>query len=106
MMSFADDVLLLATSARGLQKKLDLLQNYSRERGLEVDLQKTQIVIFDGRHAVQKEKNRFFLRGRGGGDYSCVHRYLGVYFHCGGSFAREVELLAAAGRKAAFALDQ
>ncbi|GAQ77988.1 DNA/RNA polymerase superfamily protein with reverse transcriptase domain [Klebsormidium nitens] len=104
-LAFADDVVLLSTSAAGLQKKLGLLEEFSKESGLPVNLQKTEVVVFGGQFAVQKVRNEFQYAGERVA-IAQSYRYLGVQFHCNGNFREGVQVLAAAGRKAAFALEQ
>ncbi|GAQ89854.1 protein with reverse transcriptase domain [Klebsormidium nitens] len=105
LLAFADDVVLLSTSAAGLQRKLELLEGFSRRTELLVNLQKTEVVVFGGKVEAQKAKHEF----RYGGERVEIvesYRYLGVQFHCNGSFRQGVQFLAEAGRKAAFAMDR
>ena len=54
---YADDMVLLATSAAGLQRQLDLLQQYCRQWGLTVNIDKTKLMLLSGRrtqHAAQQ----------------------------------------------------
>ena len=54
---FADDMVLLATSAAGLQRQLNLLQQYCRQWGLTVYIDKTKLMLLSGRrtqHAAQQ----------------------------------------------------
>ena len=41
---FADDAILVSDSIRGLQNKLNLIEMQSERLGLEVNLDKTQII--------------------------------------------------------------
>ena len=43
---YADDLALVATSARRLQSQLDLLHAYADTRGLTINIDKTKAVIF------------------------------------------------------------
>lgn len=104
-LAFADDVVLLSTSAAGLQSKLRLLQGFSDQSGLSVNLQKTEILVFGGQFGVQKDKHEF----RYGEKRVAIvqsYRYLGVQFHCNGKFREGAQVLAGAGQKAAFALER
>ena len=47
-LAYADDLALLATSAGGLQRQLDLLQQYFSDRGLTVNLTKTKVMLLAG----------------------------------------------------------
>lgn len=79
LLAFADDVLLLSTDPEGLQRKLALLEKFSEESGLSVNLQKTQIVVFGGQFSSQRRKHNFSY---GGEVVEIVqsYRYLGVQF--------------------------
>ena len=44
---YADDIILLSSSARGLQRKLDILNQYSKEWCLRVNTNKTKIITFN-----------------------------------------------------------
>jgi len=46
---YADDLVLLATNARAMQKLLDSLKGYADRKGLTVNARKTQVVVFNGR---------------------------------------------------------
>jgi len=60
MLLFADDVILMSSSIIGLQKQLDILAVYSDEWKLNVNMDKTSIVIFrKGGHVAKREKWRF-----------------------------------------------
>ncbi|GAQ79205.1 reverse transcriptase-related protein with [Klebsormidium nitens] len=63
LLSFADDVVLLSTCAEGLQKKLALLERFSEQSGLSVNLQKTQVIVFGGQLGVQRVRNEFLYAG-------------------------------------------
>ena len=43
---YADDNCIFSTTPRGLQSKLDLIYNLSEKLGLEVNLDKTKIIVF------------------------------------------------------------
>ncbi len=45
---YADDMVLLATSAAGLQQQLRLLEAYCAERGLAVNIDKTRVMLPSG----------------------------------------------------------
>lgn len=83
---YADDMTLLATSAAGLQRQLRLLEQYSAERGLTVNLSKTEVLVLAGA-ATEEGALRMVERARlTFGDQrlqgSTQFKYLGVVFHC------------------------
>jgi hypothetical protein len=49
---YADDIILLSTSAKGLQRKLDKLNDYCKDWCLNTNTSKTKIMVFNkaGRH--------------------------------------------------------
>ncbi|GAQ86738.1 Reverse transcriptase-related protein [Klebsormidium nitens] len=106
LLAFADDVLLLSRNPEGdLQRKLRLLEKFSKESGLSVNLQKTQIVVFGGRFSSQKGKHDFEY-GEELVEIVQSYRYLGVQFNCNGKFTEAVQHLVEAGRKASFAMER
>ena len=46
MLMYIDDICIFSDNPRDLQKKLDLLDNYCREWGLQVNTNKTKIIVF------------------------------------------------------------
>ena len=83
---YADDMVLLATSAAGLQRQLRLLEQYSAERGLTVNLTKTEVMVLAGA-ATEEGALRMVERARlTFGDQrlqgTIQFKYLGVVFHC------------------------
>lgn len=44
---FADDIVLLATTPDGLQRQVNILQQFCQSRYMEVNLDKTAVVIFN-----------------------------------------------------------
>lgn len=52
---FADDIALLATTPEGLQRQVNILQQFCLHRHMEVNLDKTAVVIFNGTILHQKD---------------------------------------------------
>ena len=81
---YADDVILLSSTHAGLQQKLDKLHDYCKDWCLNINTNKTKIIIFNkaGRHLSEK-----FVFGQT--DINCIHqyKYLGVKFSSSGSFS-------------------
>jgi len=82
---YADDMALLATSAAGLQRQLDLLQQYCQQWGLTVNTVKTKLMLLSGQRTQQAA-----LRAAAaaqlcfGGQLLEVvasFKYLGIVFH-------------------------
>ena len=54
---FADDLVLLSDTVDGLQNQLNILRTRSQRLGLEINNQKTQVVVFrKGGHIAKREK--------------------------------------------------
>jgi hypothetical protein len=83
---YADDCVLLATSAAGLQAQLQLLESYCQQWGLTVNLSKTKAMLLAGAKD-EAEALKSVKRARltyGGGRIEAVteFKYLGIVFHC------------------------
>jgi hypothetical protein len=79
---YADDIILLSTSAKGLQHKLDKLNDYCKDWCLNINTSKTKIIIFNkaGRHLKLDFKfNDVKL------ECASNYRYLGLEFNSSGS---------------------
>jgi hypothetical protein len=99
LLLYADDLVLMSKSLRGLQKQLDELNVFYKERDLTVNVKKTKVVIFGSR--VNSSPLHY--------DGSLVEevasfRYLGIELHRSGSLKTAVEHLAVVGQRAVFAL--
>ena len=59
---YADDLVLISKSAYGLQKQIDILQNYSKNWLLKINPHKTKTLIFQkqNRKATRKKVNLLF----------------------------------------------
>jgi len=107
LLLYADDLALLATSAAQLQSLLDALHDFCVEYDMEVNVAKTEIVVF-GRTQFDKPAN---LHGRWKFNGQPVHvsdefKYLGVVFHSKKGVSAAVPTLAAAGKRAMWAMLQ
>ena len=82
---YADDMVLLATSAVGLQRQLNLLQQYCRQWGLTVNIDKTKLMLLSGRrtqHAAQQTAEAAGLTFAGQQLAAVTSfKYLGIAFH-------------------------
>ena len=100
---YADDIILLSSSAKGLQEKLNILGKYCDDWCLTVNPIKTKIMVFNkaGRHIhlTFNYKNHAL---------DCVqhYKYLGVYFSASGSFSFAQNELYKKGLKAYFKLQK
>ncbi|KAL4855790.1 Retrovirus-related Pol polyprotein from type-2 retrotransposable element R2DM [Chlorella vulgaris] len=88
---YADDTTLLATSADGLQRQLDLLQQYCEQWGLTVNAAKTKLVLLSGQRTQQAavdtaQRAALSLAGQPLEAVSSF-RYLGITFHASSCIA-------------------
>ena len=81
---YADDVILLSSSAIGLQQKLNLLQDFCEDWCLSINIEKTKVLIFN--KAGRLVNNHSFVIF--GNEVSCTtsYKYLGVLFSASGTF--------------------
>jgi hypothetical protein len=83
---YADDMALLATIAAGLQQQLRLLEQYSAERGLTVNLTKTEVMVLAGADseegALRTVRRAQLTYGGKRLEGTTQFKYLGVVLHC------------------------
>ena len=100
---YADDIVLLSRSPADLQHLLHVLQLFCAEKLLSVNMSKTQIVVFnDFRHTPSES----FMYCNQPLSVVDQYTYLGIVFHKSGSFKSAIQKLAAAGKRALFAMHQ
>jgi hypothetical protein len=92
---YADDLILLSESAEGLQKSMNRLQEYCDEWGLQVNLSKTKVLIFNTQG---KKQNVPFHYDNHIIENVKDYKYLGVNFNISGSFQKAQEELYHKGR--------
>ncbi len=99
LLLYADDLILMSKSLRGLQKQLDELSAFCKERDLTVNVKKTKVVVFGSR------VNSSPLHYDGSPvEEVASFRYLGIKLHKSGSLKIAVERLAVVEQRAVFAL--
>ena len=81
---WADDLVLLALSPKALQENIDILLNFCKSMGLEINVKKTKIVIFCPPRSKLPHAN-FTLAGQPI-THTDKYCYLGIIFHRNGSF--------------------
>jgi len=98
---YADDLVLLSESQTGLQSSLERLQQYCTKWGLQVNIDKTKVIIFNT--GKTKSHDRFTI---GTHSIECVdnYKYLGINFNSSGSFDVAQASLYNKGLKAFFKL--
>ena len=100
---YADDIILLSTSAAGLQEKLNLLDKFCQDWCLSVNTQKTKILIFN---KSGKLVNTMFKLDNTVLECVNKYKYLGVTFCASGSFTHAQEELYKKATKAYFKLSK
>ena len=92
---WADDLVLLALSPKALQENIDILLKFCKTMGLEINLNKTKILVF---HSPRSKGTKVqFVLGDQPINSTDKYCYLGIIFHSNGSFtAANTELRAKA----------
>ena len=98
LMLFADDMVIVANNVQDLQKSLELLHIYCTNWGLQVNTEKTKIVVFRKRGRLKDDESWTY----NGVSLEMVNdfNYLGTVFNYTGSFALNQEMLIGKGLKA------
>ena len=99
---YADDTIILANTAQGLQKSLNDLGEYCKKWNLTVNSSKTKITIFGNRKA--KSNTYKFLYNNSNLEIVETFRYLGIVFNFNGKFTMCKKSLKAQAMKAMFSL--
>jgi hypothetical protein len=99
LLLYVDDLVLMSKSLWGLQKQLDELSAFCKERDLIMNVKKTKVVVFGSK------VNSSPLHYDGSPvEEVASFRYLGIELHWNGSLKIAVKHLAATGQRAIFAL--
>lgn len=99
LLLYADDLILLSTSAEGLQKEINALGNFCNKWNIQVNVKKTKVMKFVGNgHAC---KDVFTLSGSPLENCQ-TYKYLGVVISSSGSFTRAQVNAANKAKKALF----
>lgn len=83
LLLFADDIALVALSARDLQLKICAIKKFFEENNLKVNLGKTKVVIFRRRKPLAPHH---FMWGNAKIEIVDSYIYLGIIFHYSGKF--------------------
>lgn len=98
LLLFADDIVLLSDTARGLQNQINIMDNACKNLYLNVNIEKTKVMVFRKGGFLGKNE-RWWL---GGKQLEVVseYNYLGFVFTTRMSIKRGVDALAVKGRRA------
>ena len=101
---FASDLPIFLLSKEDLQKQISILEQYSNEWGLELNLSKTKIMIFNKQGATIR-KFKFYFQGQ---EIEIVkqYTYLGFTFIPSGKKHQEIENLINKAKKSWFILQR
>ena len=101
---FADDLVILSESSKGLQKAIDRLQDYCLKWGLTINIDKTKVLIFNsGGH---KYKSYNFTLNGAVIEIVQSYCYLGIIFSSCGSFKKACDALTSKALKAFYKFKQ
>lgn len=101
---YADDLILFAKSAEGLQNSLNILDSYCDRWKLVVNTQKTKIMIF--RNAGRLPQNLMFFYQGSPIEIVSKFKYLGVVFSSGGAFNENDKTTSGQALKAIFQMNK
>ena len=97
---FADDIALFSYFEKGLQRQLDILQDFCAARGLKVNVQKIKAMVFEPR----KSHTSPFLYAGANIEQVDIFKYLGITMHGTRGFSTAIETLCQAAKRAMFGL--
>ena len=100
---YADDLVLISESPQGLQHCIDALCNYCDDWGLNVNTNKTKVMVLSNKRK-QIAENYHFYFGHMKLEIVDEYKYLGVTFTKNGKLHIASENLAQKARKAYFGL--
>jgi exonuclease III len=98
MLLFADDMVLLASTPRALQLKINVIMRYFEGLGLHINITKTKIVIFQ--RGGQRSSPQVFKYGESNIEIVKEYQYLGVIFSNSCVFRKAAEFAKRKGLKA------
>ena len=100
---YADDLVLLAEDAQGLQQLLEALDSFCSNQGMEVNVKKTEVVIFNKKWAHRNHNEVFTVKNN---TIQVVDQftYLGVLFDGDVGTRRAAKSSLTKGRRAMFAM--
>ena len=104
ILMYADDIAIFADTIGGLQRKINILQDYCNEWSLSVNLSKTQVVVFKNGGTVSRNEKWYFQNQKI--ETVSFYKYLGVTMSCRNKWSRNVENLVAQTTKVSFQLNR
>jgi hypothetical protein len=104
LLMYADDIAIFADTIGGLQRKINILQEYCDEWNLSVNLKKTQVVVFKNGGAVSRNE-KWLFKGHKLETVS-YYKYLGLTISCRNKWSKNVENLVSQTSKVGFQLNR
>lgn len=98
ILMYADDVVLISETADGLQKQLDILNNWCNKWQIELNSEKTSVMIFRNKNTDLPSKK--FICGEHDLKYIEEYKYLGLYLNSNMNWSKTVDYLAKSASKA------
>ena len=102
---WADDLLIFSLTAEGLQNSIDRMKIFYDSLGLEINIKKTKIIIFNKRGLTLREKYKFVLGGKAL-EITDQYQYLGLKIRSSGAMGSAVEELNTKATKAWFSISK
>ena len=103
MLLYADDMVLMATCPVDLQQQLDLLYEFCTSKGLQVNLEKTGIVVYRKAGSKLAQGLQWLYDGKQV-QVSDSFRYIGVWLHSTKGLSVAKDALKATGQRAMWAM--
>ena len=100
---YADDLVLLSTTKNGLQQSLNKLEDYTNKWGIDLNIRKTKIMIFQ--RGGKREKSQFMF-GKNTIEQTKEYKYLGTIMTDTGNFRNNEIYIKKKGLRAAFLLSR
>ena len=100
---YADDLLLISTSAEGLQQSLDRLSKYCQDWLLKINPTKTKVIVFQKKSRKSAIDKHNFMVSNENIEIVNNYTYLGVKFSANGNFTNHKENLTEKTKRSFFA---
>ena len=98
LLMYADDIVLLGDTVLELQRKISMLENFCDKWGMEVNLTKTQVIVF--RNDGKTSKSERFTYKSNTVKIVTYYRYLWLIFASRNTWSKALSTLAAQAEKA------
>ena len=100
---YADDLVLLSPTEHGLQQNLSLLETFCQNWAVDINLDKTKVMVFQKKARLQESKHVFRIRGTTL-QHTMEYNYLGIIINASGSFNKAINSLTDKARRAYYSI--